>query len=39
MRRLIGRFAEPTLVKACYEAGPTGYDLQRLLSSLGVAVR
>jgi hypothetical protein len=25
VRRLVGRFAEPTRVWACYEAGPTGY--------------
>lgn len=36
IRRLIGRFVDPTLVWACYEAGPTGYDLHRLLVSLGV---
>jgi transposase len=36
VRRLVGRFAEPRLVWACYEAGPTGYDLHRLLVSLGV---
>lgn len=36
VRRLIGRLGEPTLVRACYEAGPTGYDLQRLLKSMGV---
>ena len=37
VRRLIARFEEPGLVRACYEAGPTGYDLARLLKSLGVA--
>jgi transposase len=37
VRRLIGRLPEPGLVRACYEAGPTGYDLHRLLSSMGVA--
>jgi transposase len=37
MRRLIGRFAEPGSLRVCYEAGPTGYDLARLLSSMGVA--
>lgn len=36
VRRLIGRFAEPRLVRACYEAGPTGYVMHRLLVSLGV---
>lgn len=36
VRRLIGRLPEPRLVRACYEAGPTGYDLARLLQSMGV---
>ncbi len=36
VRRLVGRLGEASLVWACYEAGPTGYDLHRLLSSLGV---
>src|SRR5262249_20008368 len=36
VRRLVACFPEPRLVRACYEAGPTGYDLQRLLSSRGV---
>ena len=36
VRRLVGRLPEPRLVWACYEAGPTGYDLHRLLVSLGV---
>lgn len=36
VRRLIGRFPEPRLVRACYEAGPTGYDLARLLLGMGV---
>ncbi len=36
VRRLVGSFGDPTLVFACYEAGPTGYDLHRLLVSLGV---
>lgn len=36
IRRLIGRFGDSKLVRACYEAGPTGYDLQRLLVSMGV---
>jgi transposase len=36
VRRLIGRFAEPRLLRVCYEAGPTGYDLARLLGSMGV---
>jgi transposase len=36
VRRLVARFPDPSLVRACYEAGPTGYDLARLLRSLGV---
>lgn len=35
VRRLVGRFPEPALLRTCYEAGPTGYDLHRLLVSLG----
>ena len=37
VRRLIGRFPERGLLRSCYEAGPTGYDLARLLGSMGVA--
>jgi len=37
VRRLIGRFPEPRLLRTCYEAGPTGYDLARLLASMGVS--
>jgi transposase len=36
VRRLIGRFEDRSQLWACYEAGPTGYDLYRLLVSLGV---
>jgi transposase len=36
VRRLIGRFDDRATLWACYEAGPTGYELYRLLSSLGV---
>lgn len=39
VRRLVGRFDAPGRVRACYEAGPTGYELARLLGSLGVALR
>lgn len=35
VRRLIGRLEDPRLVVACYEAGPTGYGLARLLRSMG----
>ena len=36
VRRLIDRFPDRSLLWSCYEAGPTGYDLARLLKSLGV---
>lgn len=36
VRRLIGRFAEPGRVWACYEAGPTGYELARVLRGSGM---
>src|SRR6266508_2934873 len=36
VRRLIGRFEDRSKLWACYEAGPTGYDLYRLLTGLGV---
>ena len=35
IRRLMGRF-EPAKLRVCYEAGPTGYGLARLLSSIGI---
>ncbi len=37
VRRLIARFPDPALVRACYEAGPTGYGLVRLLRGMGVS--
>ncbi len=39
VRRLISRFRNPARLWACYEAGPTGYELYRLLVSLGCAAR
>lgn len=36
VRKLVGRWAAPDQVHACYEAGPTGYGLQRQLTALGV---
>jgi transposase len=39
VRRLIARFDDPRRVRACSEAGPTGYELARLLDSLGCTVR
>jgi transposase len=37
VRRLIDRFPEPGRLRVCYEAGPTGFGLCRLLRSMGVA--
>ena len=37
VRRLIGRFDDVGVLRACYEAGPGGYELHRLLTCLGVA--
>jgi hypothetical protein len=36
VRRLVARFPHPGRLRACYEAGPTGYDLARLLDRVGV---
>lgn len=36
VRRLIGRFPDRDRVWACYEAGPTGYELSRMLASAGM---
>ena len=37
IRRLVGRFGDRSVLRAWYEAGPGGYDLYRLLASMGVA--
>ena len=41
VRRLLGRLADkadgPQYLRCCYEAGPGGYDLYRLLDSMGIA--
>jgi transposase len=37
IRRLIDRLGGPEGLAVCYEAGPCGYDLLRLLGRLGVA--
>jgi len=37
VRRLIGRFPDRSVLAACYEAGPGGYELHRLLTSMNVA--
>ena len=36
VRRLIARFEDPRRVWACYEAGPTGYELARVLRAAGM---
>lgn len=36
VRHLIARFEDPARLRACYEAGPTGYELARQLTGLGV---
>ena len=36
IRRLISRFPDPRQLRACYEAGPTGYELYRLLVQMDV---
>ncbi len=36
VRRLVARFDEPARVWACYEAGPTGYELARVLRGAGM---
>lgn len=36
VRRLVKRLGRPEGLTACYEAGPTGYELHRLLRSLRV---
>ena len=37
VRRLAGRFGDRSVLRCCYEAGPGGYELWRLLASMGVA--
>ena len=37
IRRLVSRLGEPARLRMCYEAGPTGYELHRLLRSMGVS--
>jgi transposase len=36
VRRLVGRLGDPRRLRACYEAGPTGYELARLLHCMQV---
>jgi transposase len=35
VRRLIDRFGDRGALRVCYEAGPTGFGLHRLLASMG----
>ena len=37
IRRLVGRFGDRSVLRCWYEAGPGGYELYRLLASMGVA--
>jgi transposase len=37
VRGLVGRFGDPGRLRACYEAGPTGFELARLLHRMGVS--
>ena len=36
IRRLVSRLGEPSRLRVCYEAGPTGYELYRLFASMRV---
>jgi transposase len=36
VRRLVTRLGDPRRLRACYEAGPTGFELARLLDRMGV---
>lgn len=37
VKHLLARFDDLSRLRACYEAGPTGYELARLLRRAGVA--
>jgi transposase len=37
VRRLIGKLGDQRMLAVCYEAGPSGYELRRLITSMGVA--
>ncbi len=37
VRRFVSTLGDPKLLRLCYEAGPTGYDLARLLGRMGVS--
>lgn len=36
VRKQVRRWGDPATLRVCYEAGPTGYELERQLRSLGV---
>lgn len=36
IRRFLARFDEPRQLSTCYEAGPTGYELHRLLTAMNI---
>ena len=36
IRKLVNKLGDPNTLRVCYEAGPTGYPLNRFLLSLGV---
>lgn len=36
IRKLVKQLGDAKKLRVCYEAGPTGYELQRLLASMGV---
>lgn len=37
VRRLVGKLGDRRLLSVCYEAGPSGYELHRLITSMGAA--
>src|ERR1700686_337408 len=37
VRRFLGTLRDPSHLRLCYEAGPTGYELARLLVALGAS--
>ncbi len=37
VRRLLGKLGDRRVLSVCYEAGPSGYELHRLITSMGVA--
>jgi transposase len=36
LRKLLRRFDDPAALRVCYEAGPTGYETHRFVTSLGI---